>query len=114
MGLAKHAYTLGGALPYGVQKLVALARAIASEPRFLLLDEPAAGLNDVESEALMVLVRRWRDDRGIGILLIDHDMPFIMGSCDQLVVLANGQKLANGTPEEIRANEAVIAAYLGY
>ncbi len=114
LGPETHTHSLAAALPYGVQKLVALGRAMASNPHFLLLDEPAAGLNDVESAVLMVLVKRIRESRGIGILLIDHDMPFIMGSCDRLVVLANGQKLADGSPDEIRANNDVISAYLGY
>jgi sulfate-transporting ATPase len=100
-------------LPYGRRSLVAIARAVAVEPSILLLDEPAAGLDDAETAELASLVRRLRDDWGIGILLIEHDMSFVMSVCDRIVVLDFGRVIAEGTPAEIQASERVRAAYLG-
>ncbi|MGE3871947.1 MAG: ABC transporter ATP-binding protein [Parvibaculaceae bacterium] len=113
LGLSPHAHSLAAALPYGIQKLTALGRALAGRPRYLLLDEPAAGLNEVESAELMQRLKQIRKDRSLGIMLIDHDLPLIMGACDRIVVLANGEKIAEGTPEQVRADAAVIKAYLG-
>jgi ABC-type branched-subunit amino acid transport system ATPase component/branched-subunit amino acid ABC-type transport system permease component len=100
-------------LPYGRRRLLAIARAVATQPSILLLDEPAAGLGDVESAELATLVRRLADDWGIGVLLVEHDMNFVMSVCDELVVLDFGRKIAEGAPEAVRNDTAVIAAYLG-
>jgi sulfate-transporting ATPase len=100
-------------LSYGRRRLLAIARAVAMRPSILLLDEPAAGLGDVESAELAHLVRRLADDWGIGVLLVEHDMNFVMSVCDEVVVLDFGRKIAEGTPEAVRNNPAVIAAYLG-
>jgi ABC-type branched-subunit amino acid transport system ATPase component/branched-subunit amino acid ABC-type transport system permease component len=100
-------------LPYGQRRLLAIARAVATQPSILLLDEPAAGLGDVESAELAHLVRRLADDWGIGVLLVEHDMNFVMSVCDELVVLDFGRKIAEGPPDTVRNNPAVVAAYLG-
>jgi sulfate-transporting ATPase len=100
-------------LPYAQRRLLAIARAIASQPSVLLLDEPAAGLGDVETAELAHLVRRLADDWGFAVLLIEHDMNFVMSVCDRLVVLDFGSQIAEGTPEEVRNNPVVVAAYLG-
>ena len=107
--LAKNAQDL----PYGRRRLLALARALASEPSILLLDEPAAGLGDVETAELANLVRRLAAQWGIGVLVVEHDMNFVMNVCDEVVVLDFGRKIAQGTPEEIREDPAVLKAYLG-
>jgi sulfate-transporting ATPase len=100
-------------LPYGQRRLLAIARAVASRPSILLLDEPAAGLDDVETRELSHLLRRLADDWGIGVLLVEHDMDFVMSVCDELVVLDFGHKISEGAPESVRNDPAVIAAYLG-
>ncbi len=100
-------------LPYAQRRLLAIARAIASQPSVLLLDEPAAGLGDVETAELAHLVRRLADDWGIAVLLVEHDMNFVMSVCDRIVVLDFGRQIAEGTPDEVRRNPAVVAAYLG-
>jgi sulfate-transporting ATPase len=100
-------------LPYARRRLLAIARAIASQPSVLLLDEPAAGLGDVETAELAHLVRRLADDWGFAVLLIEHDMNFVMSVCDRIVVLDFGRQIAEGTPEEVRNDPAVVAAYLG-
>ena len=100
-------------LPYGKRRLLAIARAVASSPSVLLLDEPAAGLGDVETAELAALLKRLARDWGIGILLVEHDMNLVMSVCDELVVIDFGQKIAQGTPTQVRSNPAVITAYLG-
>ena len=112
VGLTDAADTLPTELSQGQRKLAGVARALASRPRLLLLDEPAAGLDGTET---LALGRRLRDviDDGVSILLVDHDMGLVLGTCDQILVLDFGKVLASGTPEEIRRNEHVLAAYLG-
>lgn len=100
-------------LPYGEQRRLEIARALASNPKVLLLDEPAAGMNPNETNELMELIRWIKDKFDITIILIEHDMSLVMSVCDRLYVLDYGKLIANGTPEEIRTNPAVIKAYLG-
>jgi len=100
-------------LPYGRRRLVAIARAVASEPSVLLLDEPAAGLDENEAVEFAHLIRRLADTWGLAILVIEHDMKLVMSICDEITVIDFGSQIAHGTPEEIRHNPTVIAAYLG-
>ncbi|MEJ8814639.1 ABC transporter ATP-binding protein [Variovorax ureilyticus] len=100
-------------LPFGTRKRVEMARALAAEPKLLLLDEPACGLNHEEVEQLGGLIRRVRDERGISILLVEHHMHLVMSLCDSIVALNFGRRIAAGTPEEVRVDPAVVAAYLG-
>jgi branched-chain amino acid transport system ATP-binding protein len=102
-----------GALPHGDEQKVSVARALASRPRYVLLDEPAAGLSDSDLASFAALVRRVRDDYGAGVLLVDHNMALIMDVCERIHVLDQGRTLASGTPAEIRRNIDVAAAYLG-
>ncbi|MFC2594070.1 MAG: ABC transporter ATP-binding protein, partial [Fretibacterium sp.] len=113
LGLDAYADEPASSLPYGAQRRLEIARALATEPRFLLLDEPAAGMNPQESEELMRFIRRLRDDFHLTILLIEHDMKVVMNVCDVIHVLDQGVHIACGTPGEIRANPRVIEAYLG-
>lgn len=100
-------------LPYGQQRKLEIARALATDPKLLLLDEPAAGMNHTETKELMDTIRLVRDKFGISILLIEHDMNLVMGICEHIVVLNYGKVIAQGEPEEIRNNKQVISAYLG-
>ncbi len=102
-----------GALAYGDLRRLGIARALAMRPSFLLLDEPAAGMQEAESAGLAVLLRRMRQEDGLGILIIEHDMPLIMGLCDRVQVLDHGTTIALGTAEQIRTDDAVRRAYLG-
>lgn len=111
-GISELADVVAGNLPFGKGRLLEIARALAVEPRIILMDEPAAGLNSQETLALAHLIRRIRD-MGITIVLVEHDMELVMDICDRIVVLNLGMKLAEGTPREIQDNHEVIAAYLG-
>jgi branched-chain amino acid transport system ATP-binding protein len=113
IGLTARADDPAGALPYGAQRRLEIARAMMSEPTLLCLDEPAAGLNPRESAELNELLRTIRDEQGTSILLIEHDMSVVMEISDHVVVLDYGEKIADGTPDEIRNDARVIAAYLG-
>jgi branched-chain amino acid transport system ATP-binding protein len=113
LGLTGHADSPAASLAQGDERRLGVARAMATRPRFLLLDEPAAGLPEAEIPALSSAVRSVRDDSDVGVLLIDHNMALIMSICDRIYVLDQGRALAEGTPAEIRANLDVAAAYLG-
>ena len=111
--LEDHAYDLAKNLPYGAQRRLEIARALATEPKLLLLDEPAAGMNPQETKELMEMIRWLRDHFHLAILLIEHDMGLVMGVCQRIYVLEYGLCIASGTPDEIRRNKRVIEAYLG-
>jgi ABC-type branched-subunit amino acid transport system ATPase component len=112
-GLARLGHVQAGALPYGEERRVALARALAIRPRFLLADEPAAGLNEAESEHLLELIAAMRDRDGMGILMIEHDVGLIMRLCDRVHVLGEGRTICVGPPDVVQRDPAVMAAYLG-
>jgi len=113
MQLDSMAHEIASNLPYGHQRRLEIARALATEPKLLLLDEPAAGMNPQESIELMHLIRRLRDEFHLTVLLVEHNMKVVMGVCERIHVMDHGESIAEGAPDEIRRNAKVIEAYLG-
>lgn len=113
LGLEELADRDAGTLPYGDQRRLEVARALAANPRFLLLDEPAAGMNEAESAELGAAIERIRSSRKCGILVVEHDLRLIMRVCERVAVLNEGRLISEGTPDEVRRDPAVIAAYIG-
>lgn len=113
LGLKEYSEELANNLPYGMQRKLEIARALATNPKIILLDEPAAGMNPIETEELMNTISLVRKKFNVTILLIEHDMKLVMGICEWITVLSFGEVIATGTPEEIKNNPEVISAYLG-
>ena len=104
---------LAGSLPHGYQRALNIAIALATEPKLILLDEPTTGMNPVETNTLMEKIKMLRDEQGITVFLVEHDMKAVMNNCDKITVMSFGEKIAEGSPEEVSSNEEVIEAYLG-
>jgi ABC-type branched-subunit amino acid transport system ATPase component len=113
LGIDRLADRYAGTLSYGDQRRLEIARALAAEPRFLLLDEPAAGMNEAESAELGTAVQAIRKEHGCGVLVVEHDLRLIMRICDHVVVLNEGEVIASGSPGDVRTDPAVVAAYIG-
>jgi branched-chain amino acid transport system ATP-binding protein len=113
VGLSKRKNEYASGLPIGEQRMLEIARALATDPKLILLDEPASGLNEAETIALSKLIRRLRDDLSVTIILVEHDMKLVMDISEGIVVLNFGEKIAEGNPEQIRNNKMVVDAYLG-
>lgn len=113
MGIEGVKDELAGALPHGYQRVLNIVIAMASEPKLLLLDEPTTGMNPVETQELMDRIKMLRDEMGITIILVEHDMKAVMGNCEKISVMDFGKKIAEGSPEDVSRNEEVIEAYLG-
>jgi ABC-type branched-subunit amino acid transport system ATPase component len=113
LGLSHRGAAAGATLTLGEERLLGIARAVATGPRWLLLDEPAAGLNDVEGDALLEALTATRDRAGCGLLVIEHDMRLIMRLCERIHVLDSGRTIGEGSPQQVRSDPAVLAAYLG-
>lgn len=113
LGLKEYSDEIASNLPYGLQRKLEIARALATSPKIILLDEPAAGMNPIETEELMKTIKLVREKFNVTILLIEHDMKLVMGICEWITVLSFGEVIATGTPDEIKNNREVISAYLG-
>ncbi|RYZ02838.1 MAG: ABC transporter ATP-binding protein [Myxococcales bacterium] len=113
MGLGKHAQDIAGSLPYGSQRRLEIARALMLQPKLLLLDEPAAGMNSQEAAELERQIRVLRDEMGLTVVLVEHNMAVVMSVCEEVHVVDHGETIAHGSPEQVRKDPAVIAAYLG-
>lgn len=111
--LDKDLHTIAGSMPYGAQRKLEIVRALATNPKLICLDEPAAGMNHQETDSLMHLIAQIRKDFNLTVVLIEHDMKLVMGICERILVLDHGVKIGDGSPAEIRSSKQVIAAYLG-